>query len=91
MEILILILVVVGGWVLFKIVIPAMQMTREQMKDIGDAGKYVKSDHPIVRDSLAKNRFKFLVNKYMKKGYSRNEALDLAEQELANNPHYIDP
>ena len=34
MEILILILVVIGGWVLFKIVIPAFQMTREQMKDI---------------------------------------------------------
>ena len=91
MEILILILVVVGGWVLFKIVIPTIQMTREQMKDIGDAGRHVKSDHPIVRDAVAGNRFKYLVNKYMKKGYSEAEAIDLAEQELANNPHYIDP
>ena len=91
MEILIIILVVVGGWVLFKIVIPTIQMTREQMKDIGDAGRHVKSDHPIVRDAVAKSRFKHLVNKYMEKGYSRAEAIDLAEQELVNNPHYINP
>ena len=91
MEILIIILVVVGGWILFKIVIPTIQMTREQMKDIGDAGKYVKSDHPIVRDAVAGNRFKHLVNKYMKKGYSEAEAIDLAEQELVNNPNYLEP
>ena len=40
MEILILILVVVGGWVLFKIIIPSIQMTRGQMKDIGEIPIY---------------------------------------------------
>ena len=91
MEILIIILVVIGGWVLFKIVIPGIQMTREQMKDIGDAGKYVKSDHPIVRDAVDRSRFKNCVNKYKKKGYSESDAVRLAEQEFANNPNYLEP
>lgn len=91
MEIGIIILVVIGGWILFKIVIPGIQQTREQMQDIGDAAKYVKSDHPIVRDAVAKNRFKHCVNKYMKKGYSKEEAVHLAEQEFANNPDYLEP
>ena len=91
MEILIIILVVIGGWVLFKVVIPGIQMTREQMKDIGDAGRYVKSDHPIVRDAVAKSRFKNCVNKYKKKGYSEAEAEQLAEQEFEKNPGYINP
>ena len=91
MEILIIILVVIGGWVLFKVVIPGIQMTREQMKDIGDAGKYVKSDHPIVRDAVARSRFKNCVNKYKKKGYSEADAVRLAEQEFANNPNFLEP
>ena len=91
MEIGIIILVVIGGWILFKIVIPGIQQTREQMKDIGEAGKYVKSDHPIVRDAVARNRFKHCVNKYKKKGYSEAEAEQLAEQEFAKNPNYFDP
>ena len=91
MEILIIILVVIGGWVLFKVVIPGIQMTREQMKDIGDAGRHVKSDHPIVRDAVARSRFKNCVNKYKKKGYSESDAVRLAEQEFANNPDYLDP
>jgi len=90
MEILILILVVVGGWALFKIVIPAIQQTKEQMDDIGEASKYAKSDDPIVRDAVARNRFKHLVEKYKKKGHSETEAIRLAEQELANNPKYLD-
>ena len=90
MEILVLILVAVVGWALFKIVIPAIQQTKEQMDDIGDASKYAKSDDPIVRDAVAKNRFKHLVEKYKKKGHSETEAIRLAEQELANNPKYLD-
>ena len=42
MEILILVLIFVGGWFLFKIIFPAVQMTREQSKEIGDASKYAK-------------------------------------------------
>ena len=85
MEILILILVVVGGWVLFKIVIPSIQMTRDQMKGIGEASKYVKSDDPIVTSSVESSRFKYLVNKYKKKGYSEAEAEVMAVNELRNN------
>ena len=86
----ILFLIVIGGFVLFKFIIPAVQQTKEQMDDIGDASKYVKSDDPIVRDAVAKNRFKHLVEKYKKKGKSEREAIHLAEQELANNPKYLD-
>tara|TARA_B100002003_G_C13846329_1_gene415090 strand:- start:392 stop:661 length:270 start_codon:yes stop_codon:yes gene_type:complete len=86
----ILFLIVIGGFVLFKFIIPAVQQTKEQMDDIGDASKYVKSDDPIVRDAVARNRFKHLVEKYKKKGKSEREAIHLAEQELANNPKYLD-
>ena len=82
MEILILILVVVGGWVLFKIVIPGVQMTREQMKDIGEAGKYVKSDNPIVSSAVDHSRFKYVVNKYKKMGLTEAEAILMAKREL---------
>ena len=85
MEILILILVVVGGWVLFKIVIPSIQMTRDQMKDIGEASKYVKSDDPIVTSSVESSRFKYLVNKYKKMGYTEADAELMAVEELRNN------
>ena len=85
----ILFLIVIGGFVLFKFIIPAVQQTKEQMDDIGDASKYVKSDDPIVRDAVARNRFKHLVEKYKKKGKSEREAIHLAEQELANNPEYL--
>ena len=82
MEILILILVVVGGWVLFKIIIPSIQMTRDQMKDIGEASKYVKSDDPIVSSAVDSSRFKYLVNKYKRMGYSEEGAKVAAEREL---------
>jgi len=82
MEILILILVVVGGWVLFKIVIPSIQMTRDQMKDIGEASKYVKSDDPIVSSAVDNSRFKYVVNKYKRMGYSEEGAKVAAEREL---------
>ncbi len=82
MEILVLILVVVGGWVLFKIVIPSIQMTRDQMKDIGEASKYVKSDDPIVSSAVDSSRFKYLVNKYKRMGYSEEGAKVAAEREL---------
>ena len=36
MDIWTIILILVGGWFLFKIIIPSIQMTRNQMKDIGD-------------------------------------------------------
>jgi len=85
MEILILILVVIGGWVLFKIVIPAFQMTREQMKDIGEAGKYVKSDDPLASSAVDRSRFKYLVNKYKRMGYSEEGAKVAAERELREN------
>jgi|TARA_Y100000294_G_scaffold168891_1_gene179460 hypothetical protein len=85
----ILFLIVIGGFVLFKFIIPAVQQTKEQMDDIGDASKYVKSDDPIVRDAVARNRFKHLVEKYKKKGKSEREAIHLAEQEIANNPEYL--
>ena len=45
MEILILVLILVGGWFLFKIIFPAVQMTREQSKEIGDASKYAKTHY----------------------------------------------
>ena len=67
MEILILILVIVGVWFLFKILLPSMKMTREQMKDIGEASKYVKSDDPIVSKAVDKTKFNYLVKKYKKK------------------------
>ena len=82
MEILILILVVVGGWVLFKIVIPGVQMTREQMKDIGEAGKYVKFDDPIVSSAVDCSRFKYGVNKYKTMGLTEAEAILMAKREL---------
>ncbi len=85
MEILILILVVVGGWVLFKIIIPSIQMTRDQMKDIGEASKYVKSDDPIVSTAVDKTKFKYVVNKYKKMGYTEAEAKVMARDELRNN------
>ncbi len=82
MEILILILVVVGGWVLFKIVIPGVQMTREQMKDVGEAGKYVKFDDPIVSSAVDCSRFKYVVNKYKKMDFTEAEAILMAKREL---------
>ena len=85
MEILVLILVLVGGWVLFKIIIPAVRMTRDQMKDIGEAGKYVKSDDPLVSAAVDNSRFKLLVNKYKRMGYSEEGAKLAAERELRNN------
>ena len=85
MEILVLILVVVGGWVLFKIVIPSIQMTRDQMKDIGEASKYVKSDDSIVSTAVDNTRFKYVVNKYKKMGYTEAEAEVMARDELRNN------
>ena len=91
MEILIIILVVIGGFILFKIVIPAIQMVRENMKDIGEAANYVGTDHPTVRNTVFKTRFKHCVNKYKKKGYSEADAVRLAEQEFANNPNYLEP
>ena len=82
MEILILILVIVGVWFLFKILLPSMKMTREQMKDIGEASKYVKSDDPIVSKAVDKTKFNYLVKKYKKKGFSETEAKALANDEL---------
>ena len=82
MEILIIILVVISGWVLFKIVIPGIQMTREQMKDIGDAARYVKSDDPLVRDSVNRNRLMHLAEKYEKRGFSPEDAVEMAKREL---------
>ena len=82
MEILILILVVVGGWVLFKIVIPSIQMTRGQMKDIGEASKYVKSDDPTVSSAVDSSRFKYVVNKYKKMGYTEDDAILMSKREL---------
>ena len=90
MEILIIILVVVGGWVLFKIVIPGIRDVREQVKDIGEAGNYVKADHPLVRTAVARNRFNHCVEKYKKKGHSVEEAVRLAEEEFAKNPKYLE-
>ena len=82
MEILIIILVVIGGWILFKIVIPGIQMTREQMKDIGDAARYVKSDDPLVRDAVDRNRLMHLTEKYEKRGFSPEDAVEMAKREL---------
>jgi len=90
MEILIIIIIGIGGWILFKIVVPAIQQTREQMQDIGEDSKYVKSDDPIVRNAVTRNRFKHCINKYMKRGYSEEEAVKLAEKEFANNPDYLE-
>ena len=82
MEILILILVVVGGWALFKIVIPSIQMTRDQMKDIGEESKYVKSDDPVVSTAVDSTRFKYVLNKYKKMGHTEDEAILMAKKEL---------
>ena len=82
MEILIIILVVIGGWVLFKIVIPAIQQTKEQMDDIGDAARYVKSDDPIVQDAVTRNRLMHLIEKYQKRGFSAEGAEEMAKREL---------
>jgi len=90
MEILIIILLVVGCWVLFKIVIPAIQTTREIVKDVGEAVNYVKADHPLVRTAVVKNRFNHCVEKYKKKGHSVDEAVRLTEEEFANNPKYLE-
>ena len=83
MEIGILILVVIGGWMLFKVVIPGIQMTREQMQDIGRGSS--------VQGAVLKSRWKHCVNKYKKKGYSEAEAEQLAEQEFEKNPGYFNP
>ena len=61
-----------------------------KMQDIGEDSKYVKSDDPIVRNAVTRNRFKHCINKYMKRGYSEEEAVKLAEKEFANNPDYLE-
>ena len=82
MEILILVLILVGGWFLFKIIFPAVQMTREQSKEIGDASKYAKINDPIVLNAVDKTKLKYLIKKYKEKGYSETEAEDMAFDEL---------
>lgn len=81
MDIWTIILILVGGWFLFKIIIPSIQMTRNQMKDIGDASKYVKSDDAIVSNAVDKSRLNYLIKKYKKKGYSKSEAEAMAYEE----------
>ena len=83
MEILIIILGLIGVFLLVKIVIPAIQMVRENMRDIGRGSS--------VGGTVFKSRWKHCVNKYKKKGYSEAEAEQLAEQEFAKNPNYFDP
>ena len=85
MDIWTIILILVGGWFLFKIIIPSIQMTRNQMKDIGEASKYVKSDDSIVSTAVDNTRFKYVVNKYKKMGYTEAEAVVMAKDELRNN------
>jgi len=84
MEILILALILVGGWFVFKIVLPAVQMTRVQSKEIGDASKYAKINDPIVSNAVDKTKLKYLIKKYKEKGYSETEAEDMAINELRN-------
>ena len=84
MEILILILILVGGWFIFKIVLPAVQMTRDQSKEIGDASKYAKINDPIVSNVVDKTKLKYLIKKYEEKGYSETDAEDKAINELHN-------
>jgi len=82
MEILILILILIGVWFLFKIVLPAIQMTREQSKDIGEASKYAKINDPIVSNAIDKTKLKYLIKKYKEKGYGQSEAEVMANDEL---------
>ena len=82
MEILILILILIGGWFLFKIVLPAIQMTREQSKDIGEASKYAKINDPTVSNAIDKTKLKYLIKKYKEKGYGQSEAEVMANEEL---------
>ena len=84
MEILILILIFIGGWFLFKIFLPAIQMTREQSKDIGEASKYAKINDQIVLNAVDKTKLKYLIKKYKEKGYSQSEAEVMANDELYN-------
>ncbi len=67
MEILILVLILVCGWFIFKIVLPAVQMTREQLKEIGDESKYAKINDSIVSNAVDKTKLKYLIKKYKKK------------------------
>ena len=82
MEILILILILIGVWFLFKIVLPAIQMTREQSKDIGEASNYAKINDPIVSNAIDKTKLKYLIKKYKEKGYGQSEAEVMANEEL---------
>jgi len=82
MEILILILILIGGWFLFKIVLPAIQMTREQSKDIGEASNYAKINDPTVSNAIDKTKLKYLIKKYKEKGYGQSEAEVMANEEL---------
>jgi len=82
MEILILILILIGGWFLFKIVLPAIQMTREQSKDIGEASNYAKINDPTVSNAIDKTKLKYLIKKYKEKGYGQSEAEVMANDEL---------
>ena len=83
MEILIIILIIVGVLILFKIVIPAIQLVRENMRDIGRGSS--------VQGAVLKSRWNHCVNKYKKKGYNQAEAEYLAEKEFEKNPSYFDP
>ena len=82
MEILILILILIGVWFLFKIVLPAIQMTREQSKDIGEASNYAKINDPTVSNAIDKTKLKYLIKKYKEKGYGQSEAEVMANDEL---------
>ena len=82
MEILILVLILVGGWFLFKIIFPAVQMTHEQSKEIGDASKYAKINDPTVSNAIDKTKLKYLIKKYKEKGYGQSEAEVMANDEL---------
>jgi len=82
MEILILILILIGVWFLFKIVLPAIQMTREQSKDIGEASNYAKINDPTVSNAIDKTKLKYLIKKYKEKGYGQSEAEVMANEEL---------
>ena len=86
MEILIIIIILVAIWFVFKIVIPSIQITSDSLKDMGEASKYVDSNHPITKNAVAKARFKFVIKKYQKNGYSEKESIQLALNEFENNP-----
>ena len=82
MAVILSIIGIVGAIWILLVLIPAIRMTNSQMRDLGDKSGYLKYEDLEVQAVRNKHAKEFLVQKYIKRGFSAEMSDVLAEKEL---------